>query len=86
MSNYSYRRLSGCGKQLGSHLVLQHKAMHPRPIKDGDRALATQDKKFHVVKLVVNVLYTSSIKHHSLKIDFIVSGKTLQFQLAIHTL
>ena len=62
MSNYSYRRLSGCGKQLGSHLFLQHD--HSRPIKDGDRALVTQDKKSHVVKLVVTVLYTSSIKDH----------------------
>ena len=43
MSNYSYRPLYGCDKQLGSHLVLLHEAI-PRPDKDGDRALATEKK------------------------------------------
>ena len=58
MSNYSYRILSSCNKQLGSHFVL------PYETKDGDRALATEDKKSHAVRLVATVLYTSSIKDH----------------------
>ena len=61
MSNYSYRLLSKCDKQLGSHLATRD---HPRPDKDGGRALATEDKKSHVVRLVATVLYPSPIKDH----------------------
>ena len=56
MSNYSDHLLSRCDKQLGSYLT--------RPDKDDDRALTTEDKKSHVVKLVATVLYTSSINDH----------------------
>ena len=59
MSNYSYRLLSRCDNQLS-----RATRGHPRPGKNGDRALATEDKKSHVVKLVATVLYTSSIKDH----------------------
>ena len=37
---------------------------HLWPDKDGHRALATDDKKSYVVRLVATVLYTSSIKDH----------------------
>ena len=52
---------------------------HPRPDMDGDIALATEDKRSHVVRLVATVLYTSSLKDHQLKIDFIVSGELCSF-------
>ena len=60
MSNYSYLSLSGCDKQLGSLAT----PGHPRPNKDGDKALATEDKKSHVVKLIVTALYARYIKDH----------------------
>ena len=50
MNNYSYRLLSRCNKQLGSHLSLATRG-HPRPDKDGDRALVTEDEKSDVVRL-----------------------------------
>ena len=65
MSNYSYRVLSRCDKQLGS---LRD---HPWPDKDGDRALATEDKKSHVVRPVATVLYASSIKIFFFLYDFL---------------
>ena len=64
MSNYSYRPLSRYDKQLGSHLVLLHEAILGLTRMATEHCMATEDKKSHVVKLVVTVLYTSSIKDH----------------------
>ena len=76
MSNYSYRLLSRCDKQLGSHLVLLHETIL------GLTRMATEQwlrkiRSLYVVRLVATVLYTSSIKDHYLKIDFTVSRETL---------
>ena len=60
MSNYSYRLLSRCDKQPFSLATRDH----PRPDKDGDRALATEGEKSHVVRLVAAVLYTNSTEDH----------------------
>ena len=63
MSNYSYRLLSRCDKQLGSHLVLLHETILGLT-RIRDRALATNYKKSPVVRLVATVLHTSSIKNN----------------------